>query len=321
MVAMEWFVACSTRTTTLVYTDLNLAMYFRNRIRPRQAQVITPGHELELLPNRYNWRTTLAELITIIRHCIQGSQSCHQSLDSGSTLTASPDDLYQTRKRKLFHRAQLSVLRISHWSFGTIYRQDLNDGNVWFTSNNAGTGKTSLNRRSTADRWGKFLCSFQFTKNDWFYVTWMDTECTDSFALLIALQKARLWIKPGRRSRNPPPDNQQTSCRRQSESLHPVIGQQINGPLCYHGWWPITGNLFHSGNSNVAYLRHVIQPARENTWLIGHDGRSVYVVIWIPIHELSKLQKWWLEKVFLRNSFKIKPRMKIPFGFLIWKSF
>ncbi len=271
-------VAPDPRNNNVVFAGYQFGNYSKLELDKEKEQSITPKHDINEIPLRFNWRTPLIMSKHNPDILYIGAQKVFRSLNQGETWEAISTDLTKNKKQNNVPLSTLTSLTESPLKFGLLYA-GTDDGNVWVSKNGGGSWE-AINNGLPADRWISSLSPSPHEEATVFIS--LNGYRNDEFKtyLFVSNDYGKTWksIKG-----NLP------------ESIANVtIQDPVNADLLYCGLDNGTYVSFDKGNTwnlfnsmlNVASYDMMIHP-RDNELVVGTHGRSIYVTDVKPMQALK----------------------------------
>ncbi|HOX82203.1 MAG TPA: glycosyl hydrolase [Chryseolinea sp.] len=273
------YVAPDPRDNNIVYTGYQFGNYYKLQLDKDQSESITPEHDINQIPFRFNWRTPLILSKHNADIMYMGSQVVHRSLNRGETWETISVDLTKNKKQGNVPLSTITSLSESPLKFGLLYA-GTDDGNVWVSKNGGGSWD-AVNSGLPADRWISSISPSPLDEATVFIS--VNGYRNDEFKtyLFSSADYGKTWksIKG-----NLP------------ESVANVVIQDpVNPDLLYCGLDNGTYVSFDKGNNwhffnamlNVSSYDMMVHP-RDNELIVGTHGRSIFVTDVKPFQALKE---------------------------------
>ena len=271
-------VAPDPRNSNIVYAGYQFGNYSKLELNQEKEQSITPKHDINETPLRFNWRTPLilskhnSDILYI------GAQNVFRSLNQGETWEAISGDLTKNKKQGNVPISTLTSLVESPLKFGLLYTGS-DDGNVW-VSKNGGGNWDAINSGLPENRWISSLSPSPHDEATVFIS--LNGYRNDEFKTYLFMSND--YGKSWRSLKGNLP-----------ESVANVIVQDpINADLLYCGLDNGTYVSFDKGKNwhffnamlNASSYDMMVHP-RDNELVVGTHGRSVFVADVKPFQALK----------------------------------
>ena len=144
-------VAIDTRTNELVYTGYQFGNYFRINMKTGDRQYITPSHQLDEEPLRWNWESPIMLSSHNQDIVYFGSNKFHRSMNQGDDFETLSGDLTKGGIKGDVSYGTLTSISESPLRFGLIYTGS--DDGLVHVSKDAGQTWTNISTGLPADFW------------------------------------------------------------------------------------------------------------------------------------------------------------------------
>ena len=257
------------RDNETVYTGSQFGNYVRTNTRTGERKRITPSHKLGERPYRWNWETP----IYLSRHnqdiLYMGSNKFHRSLNQGDEFETLSEDLTNGGVKGNVSYGTLTTIIESDLKFGLIYVGS--DDGLIHVSRDGGFSWKNISENLPKNMWVSSIYPSKF-KESRVYLS-LNGYRWDNFEPMIYVSEdyGLNWSRIGNELPNEP--------------VNVIIEDSRNEGLVYvgtdHGVYASLdyGNNFHPFINGLpgAPVHDLVLHPRENDFVVGTHGRSVYV--------------------------------------------
>lgn len=271
------YVAPDPRNSKLVYTGFQFGNYFQ--LNNGKTKRITPAHNINEAPFRWNWRTPLLLSKHNADIVYMASQFVHRSLNKGESFETISPDLTKNLKQGNVPISTISSFAESPLKFGLLYAGS-DDGNLWVSKNGGGSWE-NITAGLPDNRWVSSVTPSSHEEGTVFVS--LNGYRSDEFKtyLFMSNDYGKTWTSvKGNLPESP---------------ANVIIQDPVNADLLYCGLDNGTyvsldkGKSWHFFNAllNVASYDMMVHP-RENELIVGTHGRSVYIADVKPLQQLKE---------------------------------
>lgn len=287
-----------TRDNTTVYTGWQFGNYYRVNTKTEESKKITPKHNLEDRPFRWNWETP----IHLSKHnqdiLYMGSNKFHRSLNQGDDFETLSKDLTKGGKKGNVSYGTLTTIAESPKRFGLIYVGS--DDGLVHVSKDGGYSWNKIVTGLPENMWVSSIVPSKYAESR-VYLT-LNGYRWDNFDPMIYVSEnyGTTWKKIGNNLPKEP-----VNVITEDPEVEKVLYVGTD-----HGIYvSITRGLYfmimQNGLPNAPVHDLAVHP-RDLELIAGTHGRSIYIADIKPIQQLAKMST--------STSLKIMPMKKITYS-------
>ncbi len=261
-------IAIDTRNNTTVFTGSQFGNYVRLNLAKKEREFITPRHDLDERPFRWNWQTPIHLSVHNQDILYMGSHRLHRSFNQGDDFETISGDLTQGGKKGDVPYGTLTTIHESPLKFGLLYTGS--DDGLMHVSKDAGNSWQLISQELPQGLWVARVIASQHEEGTVYAV--LNGYRWDDFHpyLFKSENYGRSW--------------QQLGSDLPMEPLNVVKEDPENDRILYvgsdHGVYVSLdgGQSFMAMNNELpaAPVHDLVVHPRDHHLLVGTHGRSIY---------------------------------------------